>query len=382
MASHSSISRAKFKRLQRLQEDVQVNFGIHLQMLETKYQSLITNIVNQKAVVLQKLVQNYTKQMNMINQMKSIVFDIDTQYKEKVDNHDCLRSKFNIAIVKSELKDTRAHSNSIIMTSNDFGCLNSGVFGNYVNTSAPCPSSHNSVDINIPIAVKREKLNHDQGCIRNDDKVAVNTNCTSDNSNTNEDNNNNHNNINDNHDNHDSNNETNFNVVETDERMKCKIRTHITKLEKTINGKKYQCNDCSKMFKTPNQSMSHVAHKHIDEKPFNCNHCDKSFALWRWWSQHQNVHTTKFQCKYCKKRCRSSQVLKSHERVHTNEKPFKCDYPGCNQAFSLKGNWKRHQRIHTGEKPFECDICNKKFTYWQTRKDHKVKMHAPTKSYT
>ena len=54
---------------------------------------------------------------------------------------------------------------------------------------------------------------------------------------------------------------------------------------------------------------------------------------------------------------------------HTGEKPYACDWDGCNQRFShLKSDLKKHKRIHTGEKPYACDwdgcnhCCSKKDT--------------------
>ena len=43
-----------------------------------------------------------------------------------------------------------------------------------------------------------------------------------------------------------------------------------------------------------------------------------------------------------------------HTRMHTGDKPFQCQYTGCQKAFAESGHLKRHTRTHTGEKPFQC----------------------------
>ena len=46
-------------------------------------------------------------------------------------------------------------------------------------------------------------------------------------------------------------------------------------------------------------------------------------------------------------------------KIHTGEKPYKCDYPGCDKAFKCKHHLTDHRRVHTGEKPFQCEICSR-----------------------
>ncbi|CAG2183669.1 unnamed protein product, partial [Oppiella nova] len=42
-------------------------------------------------------------------------------------------------------------------------------------------------------------------------------------------------------------------------------------------------------------------------------------------------------------------------RTHTGEKPYVCDWPGCEWRFAIKGNLDEHKRVHAGEKFFICD---------------------------
>ncbi len=66
-------------------------------------------------------------------------------------------------------------------------------------------------------------------------------------------------------------------------------------------------------------------------------------------------------------------------RTHTKERPFTCDFPGCEACFTTSSSLSAHQRLHTGQKPFKCDFpgCDACFTtngnMWVHRRSHSTR---------
>ncbi|XP_070194464.1 zinc finger protein 367-like [Littorina saxatilis] len=73
----------------------------------------------------------------------------------------------------------------------------------------------------------------------------------------------------------------------------------------------------------------------------------------------------KIRCDVCSRIFPREKSLQAHMRTHTGERPYACDFPGCDKAFCQSGQLKTHQRLHTGEKPFACsdEGCSSRFTH-------------------
>lgn len=69
----------------------------------------------------------------------------------------------------------------------------------------------------------------------------------------------------------------------------------------------------------------------------------------------------KYKCKICSKEFKQSGHLDTHLKLkHSEEKPFHCNYPGCNKSFPLRWALKTHAKIHK-EKKHLCNYCDNKF---------------------
>ena len=70
-------------------------------------------------------------------------------------------------------------------------------------------------------------------------------------------------------------------------------------------------------------------------------------------------------------------------RVVVGEKPFVCQYSGCDRRFANSSDRKKHSHVHTSDKPFYCrvDGCDKSYTHPSSLRKH-IKMHRSTSSDT
>ncbi len=82
------------------------------------------------------------------------------------------------------------------------------------------------------------------------------------------------------------------------------------------------------------------------------------------------VHNTYNKCDLCGKVYDRPSKLKVHMRVHTKERPFVCDFPGCDYRSAQKPSLTRHIREHSGDKPYNCKICGTSFTRKFSLKEH------------
>ncbi|KAK2539932.1 hypothetical protein Q9966_004834 [Columba livia] len=65
------------------------------------------------------------------------------------------------------------------------------------------------------------------------------------------------------------------------------------------------------------------------------------------------------------------------KREVSGEKPFKCEFDGCERKFANSSDRKKHSHVHTSDKPYYCKIrgCDKSYTHPSSLRKH-MKIHC------
>ena len=174
--------------------------------------------------------------------------------------------------------------------------------------------------------------------------------------------------------------------IEGDELPDSADRHRIT----VIHGKKWlrhRCSVCQRSFQSTFNLKRHIG-THTGEKPYTCDWdgCDKRFADLSTQVKHKRTHTGEkpYACDWdgCDQRFAQVGHLTTHKRTHTGEKPYACDWDGCDKRFADLSTQVKHKRTHTGEKPYICDWdgCDQRFAQAGHLTAHK-RTHTGEKPY-
>nr|KAF6384232.1 Zic family member 4 [Pipistrellus kuhlii] len=82
-------------------------------------------------------------------------------------------------------------------------------------------------------------------------------------------------------------------------------------------------------------------------------------------------------------RYKTSLGMRKRLRLHQmslkewREKPFRCEFEGCERRFANSSDRKKHSHVHTSDKPYTCKVrgCDKCYTHPSSLRKH-MKVHG------
>ncbi|XP_061727913.1 zinc finger protein OZF-like [Cydia pomonella] len=114
----------------------------------------------------------------------------------------------------------------------------------------------------------------------------------------------------------------------------------------------------------------------VAKNVYICNNCNKQFAKRVTIIKHllnkvcAHKSEKSYACEICQKKFPYPSSLRNHKVTHSGEKRFKCEL--CGIKCSTEKNLKHHVFNHMNDRPFSCDICNRQFVRERYLISHKL----------
>ena len=170
----------------------------------------------------------------------------------------------------------------------------------------------------------------------------------------------------------------------------------------------FNCEHCSKSYKTALALRDHTIRKHTDSLDHQCSTCGKKFNVERVLKKHIELHSDEnMKCKICNKSFPHLAAVEAHEKRHNKEfDKIQCelcpqlireDYMDkhkqmhgsqnrmcsvCQKVLKTNGELKKHEQIHTERKrAFECKICDGRMHSMTLLKSHSL-IHTTETPYS
>lgn len=165
----------------------------------------------------------------------------------------------------------------------------------------------------------------------------------------------------------------------------------------------YNCNTCNRRFPS-NITLKEHEKSHEIDRPFKCLVCGKGFAKKKYLTRHRQIHKERsYQCDLCSKSFKTEQSLLSHHKAHDADRKYRCSvcdksyktpydlsrheqrHPElqnftrvtgnhrcdmCYKSFGLLSQLRKHQETHVGQVVYECTECDKAFAFLHLLEEH------------
>lgn len=116
----------------------------------------------------------------------------------------------------------------------------------------------------------------------------------------------------------------------------------------------------------------------IEGKKYQCQKCSKSFDKHQPFKSHQRNHRPKMKCQICLKEI-AARNFTFHLKRHKGVKELQCDH--CSRMFAIKYDLKNHITLkHRSFRNFNCQFCGKGYNRKHIYEHHIIKNHSNEKT--